>query len=240
MERAVIRLRGVSFAYGERQPVLRGVDLEIDDGLTLLVGPNGCGKSTLLKIAAGVERPDAGTVRIDDHDLWQEEILSRAELAYVPEHPDLTPYATVAEVLRLVCSLRGEAAGRARDALKRTGLAAVGGHSIRELSMGQRRRAVLAAAMIGSPHRLLLDEPLEALDRPMRDEVVCWIEDHRQAGSLVLIVTHQSEPFLHTASRALTVRDGRVVMLDPLPSDPATRLKAFSKCVEPLPMRARR
>ena len=112
----MIRLRGVSFAYRAGEPVLDKVDLAIAAGLTLLLGPNGCGKSTLMRLIAGVERPDAGRVEIGALDLWTAEAAARKDLAYVPEQPDLTPYATVEEILRLVCRLRGEpSAGSAID-----------------------------------------------------------------------------------------------------------------------------
>ncbi len=101
--------------------MLAGVDLEITPGLTLRLGPNGCGKSTLRKLTAGSERPDSGRIEIDGHDLWSDEVAARRGLAYVPEQPDLTPYATVREILALVCRLRGEPRERGREALARVG-----------------------------------------------------------------------------------------------------------------------
>src|SRR6185312_150815 len=168
LERLVIRFHSAAFSYGKDEPVLAGVDLEISSGLTLLLGPNGCGKSTLLKLAAGIERPDAGRVEIDGHDLWVDEAAARRGLAYVPEQPDLTPYATVREILDLVCRLRGAPREQGWEALEQVGLGKLAHRSVRELSMGQRRRAVLAAAFIGTPSHVLLDEPLEALDRGAR------------------------------------------------------------------------
>ena len=102
----MIRFHQAAFAYRESEPVLSGVDLEISPGLTLLLGPNGCGKSTLLKMAAGIERPDSGRVEIDGRDLWVDEAAARRGLAYVPEQPDLTPYATVREVAPLIAASR--------------------------------------------------------------------------------------------------------------------------------------
>lgn len=167
----MIVCRETSFCYRRGEPVLAGVDLAIPAGLTLLVGPNGCGKSTLLKLLAGVEIPDAGAIAIDGHDLWTDEVAARRSLAYVPEQPDLTPYATIREVLDLVARLRGEPLARAGEALERVGLRHLAERSVRELSMGQRRRAVLAAALVGAPRHVLLDEPLETLDRSGRHDI---------------------------------------------------------------------
>lgn len=220
----MIRLHGASFAYRPGEPVLSAVDLEIASGLTLLLGRNGCGKSTLLKLAAGIERPDAGRIEIDGHDLWTDEVASRRTLAYVPEQPDLTPYATVREILGLVCGLRGEPRERGREALERVGLASLAHRSVRELSMGQRRRAVLAAALVGTPRHVLLDEPLEAMDRGAREDILVWIDGLLALGAVVVVVSHDIEPFVPRAARALTVRGGRCVDAGVLPEDPGARL----------------
>jgi ABC-2 type transport system ATP-binding protein len=224
VERAVIRLHGVSFSYDGRGAVLEGADLEIGSGLTLLLGPNGCGKSTLLKLAAGVERPDGGEVSIRGHDAWNEERAARKGLAYVPEQPDLTPYATVEEVLRLAARLRGEPVGAVSEALILAGLRGLEDRSIRELSMGQRRRAVLAAAMIGVPRIIILDEPLEAMDRAMRGTIIEWVGRHQAVGRCIVIATHDIEPFAAMAGRAVTVSKGQPSIHEPLPDGSRARL----------------
>jgi ABC-type multidrug transport system ATPase subunit len=190
----------------------------------LLLGPNGCGKSTLLKLMAGVERPDAGTIEIDGHDLWRDEVAARRMLAYVSEQPDLTPYATILDVLSLVCRLRAQPLEAGSEALEKAGLSALARRSVRELSMGQRRRAVLAAAWIGSPQTVLLDEPLEAMDRGMRQEILDWIERLRRGGATILIATHDLEPFSASAGRAVTVVDGRCEVFDLSPRPVGSRL----------------
>lgn len=223
-----IRLRGASFAYRPGEPVLDRVDLDLPAGLTLLVGPNGCGKSTLLKLMAGVEQPDAGTIAIGGYDLWRQEIAARQGLVYLPEQPDLTPYATVGEILDLVCRLRGEPLVRGREALERVGLAPFARRSVRELSMGQRRRAVLAAARIGVVRCALLDEPLESLDRGAREDLLAWIDGLLVPGPepvAVLVVSHEIEPFLARAARVLTVQGGRCRRSDDLPAEAEERLR---------------
>jgi len=233
----MIRLLGAAFAYRPAEPVLAGIDLEIPAGLTLLLGPNGCGKSTLLKLVAGVERPDGGRVEIDGHDLWTDEVAARRGLAYVPEQPDLTPYATVREILGLVCRLRGEPRSAAETALDFVGLRDLAHRSVRELSMGQRRRSVLAAALIGTPRHVLLDEPLEAMDRGSRESILAWIDRLLAAGATVVAVSHDLAPFAPRADRAFTVRDGLCLAADPLPEDPTARLALLEHLArgEPIP-----
>ena len=225
----MIRFDRVGFSYRDGQPVLSEVSAEIPAGLTLLLGPNGCGKSTLLKIAAGVEQPDQGRVEVDSRDLWTDEAEARRTLAYVPEQPDLTPYATVREILGLVCRLRGEPQKSAEQALALVGLDRLSHRSVRELSMGQRRRAVLAAARIGTPGHLLLDEPLEAMDRGAREDILAWVGDRLAAGATVVVVSHDIEPFAPLANRALTVRDGRCLSSGELPPDPGERMSLLER-----------
>jgi ABC-type multidrug transport system ATPase subunit len=219
----VIELSSVRFAYEKGATVLDGVDLRLGAGLTLLVGPNGCGKSTLLKLMAGVERPDEGRVTIGGHDLWRDEVAARRPLAYVPEHPDLSPYASLIEVLRLVCRLRGEPVDRAGAALAEAGLAERAQASVRELSAGQRRRALLAAAWVGRPRVALLDEPLESLDRGVRDRVLGWIAGLVADEAAVVVVSHQIEPFVELAAAVLTVRGGHAVGPTALPHEATAR-----------------
>jgi ABC-type multidrug transport system ATPase subunit len=214
----VIELRGVSFGYTSPSDVLEEVSLTLEPGLTLLLGPNGCGKSTLLKIAAGVERPLRGLVRVDGHDMWQDEVAARRGLAFLPEHPDLTPYASLDDVLALVCSLRGEPIAEAGAALEWVGLQGLGRRTVRELSKGQRRRATLAAARIGCPECVLLDEPLDGMDRASRDRLIGWVEERLGAGALALVATQEYEALAALAARAVTVRHRRCEVVEPLPA----------------------
>ena len=114
----MIRFEQASFSYDGRVRVIDRAEAELGPGLTLCLGLNGCGKSTLLKLAAGVEHPDEGRILLGGRDLWSDEVAARRTLAYLPEHPDLTPFATIGDILRMVCRLRGEAPGRASEALE--------------------------------------------------------------------------------------------------------------------------
>ena len=213
----MICFRDVSYAYEPGRPVCRGLDLELSRGLVLLLGPNGCGKSTLMKLASGVEKPDAGCVTINGRDLWKEEAAARAQVAYLPEYPDLTPYATLDEVLGLVCRLRERPLDEGRKALDFFGLQDLSHHTVRELSLGQRRQAVFAAVLVGTPRHILLDEPLAGMDRAVQTRILDWIVRQAQRDALVLVVSHEIEPFLEAAGQVVTLRDGRAKHLAELP-----------------------
>ena len=108
----------VTFGYEPGRPIIRNASFALSPGLTLLLGPNGCGKSTLLKLAAGVERPDAGRVIVDGADLWREEAKARRGLAYLPvdrAHFSLQP----AGHSRLLPGLHGYVGGRVDGPLRR-------------------------------------------------------------------------------------------------------------------------
>jgi ABC-type multidrug transport system ATPase subunit len=222
VEGKVIRLDGVRFAYPGGPDVIDARELEIEPGLTLLLGPNGAGKSTLLRLMAGVERPREGRISIQGHDLWEAEVAARQPIAYIPEQPELTPYATIEEIVRLVCRLRCVSEEEAAVAIERVGLTGHASRSIRQLSQGQRRRAVFAAARVGQPSVLLLDEPLEAMDRAMRDEVASWIGESVAQGRTVVAASHEFDDLVETASAALSLRDGSATM-HLLPDEPARR-----------------
>jgi ABC-type multidrug transport system ATPase subunit len=218
---------GVAFGYESDRSVVREASFTLGPGLTMLVGPNGCGKSTLLKLAAGVEPPDRGRVLVNGLDLWDKEVESRRGLAYLPEFPDITPYATIRDVLRLVCRLRGEPKEAGEKALDLFGLAEEAGRSIRQLSSGQRKRALFAAAFVGRPDHILLDEPLDALDRQVSDEVVNWIGERTAAGAVMVVVSHTVEPLAGLVTRAATVRDGSVEIHEGLPRAREERLRVL-------------
>ena len=224
-----LAFEGVRFRYGRATPVLYDVDLQVATGLTLVLGPNRCGKSTLLRLAAGVEQPERGRILVSGADLWREEIEARRQLAYVPEYPDLTPYASVVEVLRLVCTLRHEPPGRVDEVKERAGLDGLETRSVRQLSLGQRRRILMAAAWIGAPQLLVLDEPFEAMDRTMRAGIKSWLSSRLEQGTTALVATHQLEPLVDLADRAMLIKDGEVSLHDGLPADERARLEVLDR-----------
>ncbi len=203
-------MESVTFAYDDRARIFSDLNLAVASGVTLLSGENGAGKSTLLKLAAGVEKPDAGRVFVNGSDLWRREVAARSDLAFVPQEPDVTPFATVREILHLVCRLRSQPMEQVDEVLAETGLEAEAELSVRELSRGQRRRVLLAAAWIGTPGTVILDEPLDAMDEHWRGRIHGWLEALREAGGLALVATHEAGSLRELTDRFLVLRNGEV------------------------------
>lgn len=215
----MISFENICFSYDDREFILDNISFQFQPGLTLLLGPNGSGKSTLLKVAAGVEKPDSGNITIAGHDLWTQEVAARQHLAYLPEHPDLTPYAAIKDILKLVWRLRGRPVGGINPALEFFALESVANRSVRKLSKGQRRRAVFAAILIGKPKYLLLDEPLEGMDRAVQDKILSWIKMSLKTGKTIVVVSHMYSPFLSMVSHAVTIRKGKTSLIQNLPTN---------------------
>ena len=206
----MIQLRDVVFAYDGKRDAIRIPALDIGPGVTLVVGPNGAGKSTLLRLIAGIDAPSQGTITIDGHDLWRDERAARRCLAFVPEYPELTPYARVVDALQLVAALRDVPETVVIDALVRVGLLDAGARTIREMSMGQRRRMMLATALIGTPPIVILDEPLETLDAEMRAFLPGWVGELKASRHTILIATHDRAPFASLVDSVISVREGGI------------------------------
>jgi ABC-type Mn2+/Zn2+ transport system ATPase subunit len=110
------------------------------------------------------------------------------------------------------------------DALEFFSLHDLASRTVRELSLGQRRRAVFAAALIGTPCYILLDEPLEGMDRKIKDDILSWIKHHVDAGAVVIVVSHTIEPFVDMTSQAITIKDGSAILYPEIPGDSDQKL----------------
>ncbi len=213
--------RGIRAGYRERE-VLRGVDLAARDGeLVALVGPNGAGKSTLLRVLAGLLRPTAGKVTIDDADLLAMDRRAVARrVAVVPQvFETLFPF-TVREIAALGRTARlgpfgalGREDQRAVDrALADLGAAELADRRIDRISGGERQRAVLAMALAQESGALLLDEPTAHLDPAHQRETLELVARLARArGLAVVAVLHDLNLASALASRIVVLRDGAVV-----------------------------
>ena len=212
---------GIRAGYGLRE-VLRGVDLAARDGeLVALVGPNGAGKSTLLRVLAGLLRPTAGTVAIDDADLLALDRRAVARrVAVVPQvFETLFPF-TVREIVTLGRTARlGVFGSLGRDdlravdrALTDLGATELADRRIDRISGGERQRAVLAMALAQESEALLLDEPTAHLDPAHQRETLELVARLARARGLALIaVLHDLNLASALATRIVVLRDGAVV-----------------------------
>ncbi len=206
---AAITFRGVRKEYGKVVAVDH-VDLTVEPGTFVgLIGHNGAGKSTCLKMLMGMLRPTAGTVEIMGHDTTRAPLEARRQLGAVPEEPALYEYLTAREHLEFVAEVRG--GGDVDAALEVAGLGRDANRLIREYSQGMRRKTALAAAILGKPPVLVLDEALNGLDPPSAARVKGVLRSHVEEGRTVLLSTHVVETVQAAADRVVMLAHGRVV-----------------------------
>lgn len=204
-----LRAEGLERRFGARR-VLEGATLEVRGGETVaLLGENGSGKSTLLQLLAGVLAADAGVATLDGLPLLAPAHRARARVGYVPEAANPFPWLSAGELLDLVAALKGTA--RVDDALvERLGVVPLLGQRVGALSLGQRRRTGLCAALTGAPSLLLLDEPTNGLDGDGVRLLAALLDEHRGAGGATLLATHDRAFAAAVATRGVRVRQGRL------------------------------
>lgn len=200
---------GVRKEYGRVVAVDR-VDLRIEAGSFVgLIGHNGAGKSTCLKMLMGLLRPTQGTVSIGGHDVVKAPVEARRQLGAVPEEPALYEYLSAREHLEFVASVRG--GGDVAAALELSGLGVDADRLIREYSQGMRRKTALAAATLGAPQVLVLDEALNGLDPPSAARVKGALRRYVDQGGTVILSTHVVETVQAVADRVVMLAHGKVV-----------------------------
>jgi ABC-2 type transport system ATP-binding protein len=181
-----------SGAFGRAgQPALRGVDLTIERGIAFgLIGLNGAGKTTFIKALLGIVRPSSGTVKILGGD--PEDPSVRARVGYLPERLHLPNASTPIEFLASVARLKRlrDRDDDARRQLARVGLEGDSGRKIGGFSKGMRQRVGLAAALLGQPELLILDEPTDGVDPLGRTDVRRILGEEKARGTTVFLNSH--------------------------------------------------
>jgi thiamine transport system ATP-binding protein len=192
------------------------VDLTVPAGSVVAVlGPSGCGKSTLLRAVAGLEAVASGSVSYDGRDLAGTPTHRRGfalmfQDGQLFEHLDVA--ANIAYPLRLRRRRRTDQQARTRELLALVGLEGYADRLPATLSGGERQRVALARALAVAPRLLLLDEPLSALDRGLRERLAGELHDIlREAGATAMLVTHDHEEAFAVADRMAVMREGRIV-----------------------------
>jgi putative spermidine/putrescine transport system ATP-binding protein len=213
-ERQGLRILGLSKRYGSTQAVDE-VSLEMRPGeFITLLGPSGSGKTTTLRIIAGFTTPDAGRVVLDGQDITSRP-PERRNLGMVFQNYALFPHMSVFENVAFPLRMRrvrgGELKRSVMESLDKVHLSGLGGRNARHLSGGQQQRVALARALVFGPSVLLMDEPLSALDKRLREAMRLEIvRISREAGVTVLYVTHDQEEAFAMSDRIAIFRDGRI------------------------------
>jgi spermidine/putrescine ABC transporter ATP-binding subunit len=207
----------VSKRYGE-VVALDEITITFADGEFFgLLGPSGSGKTTLLRAIAGFVIPDRGTIAFDGEQV-ESVPVHRRDIGMVFQNYALFPHLTVADNVGFGLDVRhvarGERERRLADLLALVRLAGFGTRKPRELSGGQQQRVALARALATKPRVLLLDEPLGALDRRLRQEMQVELRDiQRETGVTTIFVTHDQEEALTLSDRIAIIDEGRLVQV---------------------------
>ena len=221
-----IALRDVRKVHGEGEGAVVALDaisIALSPGsFTAIMGPSGSGKSTFLHVAAGLDRPTSGTVRLGDTDLAglserRLTILRRQRVGFIFQAFNLMPSLTVTQNIGLPLRLNGRRPRRSevRAVAARVGLDQRLRHRPSQLSGGQQQRVAIARALITRPEVVFADEPTGALDRRTGREVLALLREVVDAdGHTVVMVTHDPVAAAH-ADQVILLADGRIAgMLD--------------------------
>ncbi len=217
----MIRFQDVRKSFGNGQvrvEALRGLDIEIPAGqMCALMGPSGAGKSTVLHLAAGLTKPDSGTIHVGEHvvsGMTDDELtlLRRRKIGIVVQFFDLLPYMTAYENVAMPLSLdgasRSEEKARVSEALRMVNMAHRRDHRPHELSGGEAQRVAIARAIVISPETILADEPTGNLDSSAGRHIIDLLRDINESlGVTTLVVTHDPV-WGASCDRILRLEDG--------------------------------
>ncbi len=216
---AALTLSGISHRHpGAAQPTLTGIDLEVQNGQMLAVlGPSGSGKTTLLRVAAGLEKPEAGDVLLDGASVL-DVAPERRDLTVMFQKPHLFPHLSVLDNVAFADRLRGRSRSQSRATAQRyldlVHLGDLGGRRPRALSGGQEQRVALARALAASRRVMLLDEPFSALDNHLRASMHQLLGEVRAAlDPTIVMVTHDLDEAA-LADRVAVLVEGRIEHCD--------------------------
>ncbi len=213
-----INAKNITKAWGTFT-ALKGVDLDVREGEFLsILGPSGCGKSTLLRIIAGLEEPSGGEIHIAGRNVTRDPVWKR-RIGFVFQSfalwPHLTVFRNVSMGLELRNTPKAELHGRVVEALKMVQLDHLADRLPSQLSGGQQQRVALARAIVLKPDVLLLDEPLSALDKNLRQDMQVELKSLQQTlGLTTIFVTHDQEEALSLSDRVVVMNKGAIEQLD--------------------------
>lgn len=215
----LVQFRGVQKTYDGQSLVVRSLDLDIRRGEFLsLLGPSGSGKTTCLMMLAGFESPTAGDILLDGQPITRTPPHKR-HFGMVFQNYALFPHMTVAENVAYPLTVRkvpkAEIATRVAKALAMVQLTGRDQRHPAQLSGGQQQRVALARALVFEPQLVLMDEPLGALDKQLREHMQIELKElHRQLGVTFVYVTHDQGEALTMSDRVAVFNDGEIQQID--------------------------
>ena len=211
----MIEVSHLSKKYGTH-PAIEDLSFTVGDGQIFgLLGPNGAGKSTIMNILTGYLAPTSGEVKVVGFSLPEQAQQAKACVGYLPEQPPLYPEMTVQEYLDFAAELKGikkkaDRKEQVRKAARRTGLEEVLPRLIRSLSKGYRQRVGIAAALLGTPKVIILDEPTVGLDPAQMIEIRSLIRDLGKTHTVILS-SHILSEVQSVCDRVLIIAHGKLV-----------------------------
>ncbi len=209
-----LSVSGVHKRFGSVE-ALRGVDLSVGQGEVFgFLGPNGAGKTTTIRVLTGFIRADQGSARVLGMDSWSETVSIKARLGFLPDVVAFASGFTGQDFLAYVASLRGIRGRLPRQAelLERLELPqAALRRKVKGYSSGMAKKLGLVQAMQHDPDVLIMDEPTEALDPLMRQELFSIIRETRDRGATVFMSSHVLSDVEEVCERVALIRDGRIV-----------------------------
>ncbi len=216
-QKPIIQFKSVTKRFGSFTAI-DNIDLDIfEREFFALLGPSGCGKTTLMRMLAGFETPSEGTILLEGKDIARVPPNKRAVNMMFQSYalfPHLTVYDNIAFGLKRSDMPKSEIAGRVEEMLTLVKLNKFAARKPHQISGGQRQRVALARSLAKAPRLLLLDEPLGALDKKLRQETQFELMDiQEKTGTTFVIVTHDQEEAMTVASRVAVMDEGRLVQV---------------------------
>ena len=209
---AIIETEGLTKSYGSKRGIA-DVTFKVDEGEVFgFLGPNGAGKTTTIRVLMALLRADAGSARIAGKDCWNDSVVIKRLIGYVPGEPALDPNLTGGQILEYFAHLRGGVdEAYLKQLIQRLDLDT--NRKFRQYSTGNKRKVVLIQAFMHKPRVLILDEPTSGLDPLNQQEFEGMVREAQKEGRTVFLSSHVLSEVEKICDRVGIIRDGRLVKI---------------------------
>ena len=214
---SIISIRNLSKTYASGLCALSNINLDIHQGeIFALLDPNGAGKTTLISIICGLVNPDAGTIRVDGHDVYADYRKVRSLIGLVPQELATATFESVWSTMNFSRGLFGKAPSPAyiEKVLRDLSLWDRRDSRIIALSGGMKRRVLIAKALVHEPQILFLDEPTAGVDVEQRRDMWEMVKTLRSEGVTIILTTHYIEEAEEMADRIAVINDGEIKVVE--------------------------